>query len=171
MADQALFLELFLQAEPNLRAFVGSLVRDRQARDDVFQEVALILWNKFGEYANDRSFGAWARGIAVNKVRQHWERTSRSPAPFSPRAMQAVSDAFAKLERRSPAAFDALEECLQSVPAKSRRLLQMRYVESRSIEDISAFAGVAVAAAYKVLARLRGRLRGCVEQRMMSHQD
>jgi RNA polymerase sigma-70 factor, ECF subfamily len=170
MADQGHFLELFLQAEADLRAFVGSLVRDRQARDDVFQEVALTLWNKFAEYCPDRPFGAWARGVAINKVRQFWERSSRSPAPFSPRAMQAISDAFSTLERGSPAAFEDLEACLQSVPEKSRRLLQMRYVESQSIEEISTFAGVAVAAAYKVLARLRERLRDCVERRLKSHE-
>ena len=171
MGEQKHFLELFLQAEADLRAFVGSLVRDRQSRDDLVQDVALTLWNKFAEYHTDQPFGAWARGIAMNRVRQFWEKSSRSPAPFSPRAMQAIADAFAKLERKSPAAVDALEECLQAVPEKSRRILQMRYVESRSIVEISAFAGIAVAAAYKALARLRERLRDCVEHRLLSQGE
>src|SRR5947209_8679153 len=44
MDDRGEFLTLFLRHQTDLRAFIGSLLRDRHARDDVFQEVALALW-------------------------------------------------------------------------------------------------------------------------------
>ena len=44
------FLPLFLAAQPDLRAFIGAMVRDPAAREDVFQEVSMILWKSFQKY-------------------------------------------------------------------------------------------------------------------------
>lgn len=42
------FLPHFLAVQSDLRAFIGAAVRDAATREDVFQEVAMILWKKFG---------------------------------------------------------------------------------------------------------------------------
>ena len=78
------FLRLFLTHQADVRAFIGSLVRDAHAREDLFQEAALVCWRDFGRYDPARSFGAWARGIAANKVKQWWARAKRGPAAFPP---------------------------------------------------------------------------------------
>ena len=62
------FLRLFLKHQGDVRAFIGSLVRDRNVRDDVFQEVALVCWRDFDRYDRSRSFGAWGRGGAAPHV-------------------------------------------------------------------------------------------------------
>ncbi|MBM3966699.1 MAG: sigma-70 family RNA polymerase sigma factor [Planctomycetes bacterium] len=71
------FLELLLRHQTEVKAFIGSVIRNRQARDDVFQEVAVILWKRFAEYDPCRPFGAWARGIAVNKILQELRQQRR----------------------------------------------------------------------------------------------
>src|SRR5258708_34106656 len=83
------FMTLFLRHQAEVKAFIGSLVRDRHGRDDLLQEVALILWEKFPLYDPARSFGAWARGIAAKQVMQRWEKTRRLPMPFAPQTIQA----------------------------------------------------------------------------------
>jgi RNA polymerase sigma-70 factor, ECF subfamily len=171
MVEQSHFLRHFLEAEADLRCFVGSFVRDRTAREDLFQDIAMTLWKTFAEYRDDRPFGAWARGIAMNKVRHYYGRSKRAGLLFSPQTMQAISDAFAKLERKSPAALDALEECVHALPEKSREILQMRYAESRDIDELSAFAGVSQTGIYKTLARLRKRLHDCIERRLLAHGE
>src|SRR5262249_9389917 len=60
MDSQNEFLPLFLKHQVGIRAFLGSLVRDPHARNDLFQEVALVLWHEFPRYDRARSFGAWA---------------------------------------------------------------------------------------------------------------
>jgi RNA polymerase sigma-70 factor (ECF subfamily) len=168
MSEQSRFLRLFLQGEGDLRAFVGSLIRNRQDRDDVFQDIVVVLWEKFGEYRADESFGAWARGVAVNKVRQYWQRSKRQMAPLSPAAIDALADAFGRLEQPRAAALDALEECMRRVPQKSIQLLRLRYDDALSMEKIATSSGTGVAAVYKALARLRSRLRDCVERRLLA---
>ena len=169
--SQAQFLTLLLQHEQNLRAFIGSLVRVRQDFDDILQDTVLTLWQKFGEFEPDRSFGAWARGVAAKKILQHRGRSGNLPTPFSPDAIQAVVDAFDRHALHSSDASDALETCLERLPAASRQALHLWYAEACSIDRIAAQLDCTVGAAYKMMARLRARLLECVRRRLTGIQE
>lgn len=58
------FLRLFAVSEPALRAFVRSLVPRREDVPEVMQEVAVVLWRKFGDLASPGDFRKWAFGVA-----------------------------------------------------------------------------------------------------------
>lgn len=166
MDQQELFLCLFLKSQAEIRAFIGSLIRDRHACEDVFQEVALILWREFSNYDPQRSFGAWARGIAAKKVMQCWDRVDRQPVPFAPLAIQAVLDAYDRSETSSLPQMDALQQCVEKLPDRQRRLLRLRYENSLKLDEIARRLRSTVAAVHKALTRLRGRLHACVERRL-----
>jgi len=68
-----LFLRLYAAHEPAVRAFVRSLVPMVADANDVMQEVAVVLWQKFGEYATSEDFRRWAFGVARFKVLS-WRR-------------------------------------------------------------------------------------------------
>src|SRR6185503_10827711 len=63
-ARQERFLALFLPEQGTVRAFIRSVVWDRGHCEDLFQEVALVLWRELDRYDPKRPFGAWARGVA-----------------------------------------------------------------------------------------------------------
>ena len=50
------FLRLFTTHEPAVRGFVRSLLPTREDAHEVMQEVALVLWRKFGDYATGEDF-------------------------------------------------------------------------------------------------------------------
>jgi len=160
------FLRLFLVTQSEIRAFIGSLIRDRHGCDDVFQEVALVLWKEFQRYDRSRSFGAWARGIAAKKVMQRWERLGRQPIPFSPQAMQAILEAYDRSEATALPQADALQRCLEQLPDKSRQLLVLRYEKSLKLGQIAQSANSSLDAVHKALSRIRQRLQECVERRL-----
>lgn len=87
MTEQEVFLSRFLRCEADLRAFVGAVVRDVHLREDVFQEIALTLWQQFGLYDPDRPFGAWARGVAAKKLLERSSGNRRLPLVLSPEAI------------------------------------------------------------------------------------
>ena len=160
------FLRLFLQHQSDLRAFIGSLVRDPHRRDDVFQEVALICWRDFARYDTGRSFGAWARGVAANKIKQMWQRAARSPRPFSPEAVDAILAAFDRSASDLPTRLDALRACIEGLPAKARELLACRYELALTPRQIARRIETTRDAVYKALARARMRLQDCIRRRM-----
>jgi len=166
MSQQEEFLTLFLRHQEDVRAFIGSLVRDLHTRDDVFQEVALILWNEFPRYDRARSFGAWARGVAANKVLQRWGKDSRAPVPFPPEAIQALLDAYDRTEIDHSLRVEALQRCLDGLPEKSRRLLALRYEQSLKLGQIAERLRTTADAVHKALSRIRERLQECVRRRL-----
>ncbi|MCS6852573.1 MAG: sigma-70 family RNA polymerase sigma factor [Gemmataceae bacterium] len=166
MGDQERFLRLFLRCQGEIRAFIGAWVRDPHQREDIFQEVALVLWREFDRYDPTRSFAAWARGIAAKKVWQRWEQARRVPLPFDPETLRAVQEAFERTEGDAELRADALRRCLASLPEKSRRLLALRYEESLKLADIAQRLRSSLDAVHKALSRLRARLQACVERRL-----
>jgi len=160
------FLKRFLQHESDLKAFIGSLVRDPHARDDLFQDVALVLWEKYESYDPARSFGAWARGIAGKRIMQRWEREGRTPLPFSPRAIEAIAEAYERTASTASDRASALELCLERLPRRSRHLLTMRYEEGLTLRAIAGRLGSTLDAVHKALSRIRSRLQKCVQKRL-----
>jgi RNA polymerase sigma-70 factor (ECF subfamily) len=166
--SQEEFLSLFLRHQAEIRAFIGSIVRDRTAREDVQQEVALVLWKEFARYDRSRSFGAWARGIAANKLMQRFDQASRWPVQLSPSAMAAVLQAFDRIAADISPRTDALEHCLATLPEKSRQLLALRYGQALKLDQIAQRVNSTTAAIHKALSRIRLRLLDCIQRRLGS---
>ncbi len=171
MDRQPEFLRHFLQHQEDLRAFIGSLVRDRHARDDILQEVALVLWKKFDTYDATRSFGAWARGIAANKIMQSFDRIKRCPLQFSPNATQAILAAYKETRRDSSDEQEALKHCMGHLPDRSRNLLNMRYEQALKLREIAERTSSSLEAVHKTLSRVRQLLKKCVEDRLALEQE
>ena len=170
MDRQAEFLGHFLRHQDDIRAVLGSMVRDRAAADDVFQDVALVLWKKFDEFDPTRSFGAWARGIAVRQAMQYFDRHRRAPIPFSPETIEALLKAYEE-EDAADGGDDAdrqaaLRHCIAALPEKSRRLLELRYDARLKLHEVAARLSTTLDAAHKALSRLRLALRKCVEKEL-----
>ncbi len=158
------FLKHFLRCETELRALIGSVIRDVSSREDIFQEVALTLWQHFDRYDRNRPFGAWARGIAVKKLLERWHQARRTPVPFSPRAIQMLAEAAEQAQAQPALSFEALDHCLGRLPEKSRRLLALRYRQSQKLGAIAAEFRTTTTAIYQALSRLRSRLRECMRR-------
>jgi RNA polymerase sigma-70 factor (ECF subfamily) len=164
MHQQEDFLRLFLRHEVELRAFIGSIVRDAHVREDVFQETALILWREFPRYDPARSFGAWARGVAAKKLLEERNSQRRTQLLFSPEAIQALAEAAEQAPADNRPKLEALEHCVARLPDRSRRLLALRYGQSQSPETIAGHLGMTITAVYQALWRLRAALRQCMER-------
>ena len=166
MDRQEEFLTLFLQDQGAVRAFIGSLVRDAHAREDLLQEVALVLWRQFDEFDRSRSFGAWARGIAAKKLLQRWGQAGRWPSPLAPEVVEAVQQAYDRAAEDDTAEAEALRLCLDQLPEKSRSLLALRYERSLKLHQIAEHLHATTDSIHKALSRIRTRLQACVERRV-----
>lgn len=168
MSDHDHFLPYFLSAQSDLRAFIGAAVRDPVTREDVFQEVSMILWKKFEFYDPARPFGAWARGIAARKILEDRRLRAKLPESCTAETLESLSHGFSTDEAESPwpDREKALHHCLEMLPERSARFLRDRYHESQTIEAIAADAGLSTEALYQTLSRLRRQLRECVRRRL-----
>ena len=171
MADREIIFRLLMQHEGGLRAFLGAMLRNRALCDDVFQEVALALWEQAERYDASRPFGPWARGIAANKVLERRRRDRRFPLAFSPETIEAVTQAFARTEPSARRELDALEDCFQRLPQRDRDLLALRYEEDLSAGEIARRTSRTLAAIYQALSRARAALGDCIRRRLAVEQE
>lgn len=166
MIDRDEFLRLLLTHERDLRAFLGALVADRHAREDLFQETALVLWQQCERYDPARPFGAWARGVAAHRVLQARERGARLPVPFAPETIEAVAAAFDRTAPEASPRTEALAACLDELPARSRELLVLRYERDERPPAIAERLGRTLDAVYQALSRIRQALEECIRHRL-----
>ena len=59
---------------------------------------------------------------------------------------------------------EALDACLAKLDDRQRRLLERRYDQQRSVDDVASEFGMSVEAVYKAISRLRQRLHECIDQ-------
>ena len=166
MSIHADFLHLFRQCETDLRAFIGAVVRDVHAREDLFQEVSRTLWQKFEDYDLDRPFGAWARGIAARKMLEARRRNARFPLVFPPETITAILDAFEQSDEDTELHGAALRLCLTELPPRSRDILTCRYDHGYRCERIARETGSTLKAIHQTLCRLRRALALCIQRRL-----
>ena len=158
------FLKLFLDHQTEIRAFVGTLVSDGTRREDVFQEIALTLWKEFDKFDQARSFGAWARGVAANKILQAKRKDRRFPMPFSPEVVEHLLETFASSETSIPSLRErGLRHCRAKLPEKSRLLLDRHYEHGEACASIAKDCKRSVDAVYQTLSRIRRQLGACIE--------
>ena len=155
------FLRLFTTHEPAVRAFVRSLVPGLSDANDVMQEVAIVLWRKFGEYASGEDFRRWAFGVAKMKVLS-WQRDrGRDRHVFGDEVTDMLASHAEEHSDRLAAQREALRQCLDKLPAEQRRLVDSAYAPQTRIHELAAAFGQSAAALYKRLHRIRLALVEC----------
>ena len=60
----------------------------------------------------------------------------------------------------------ALRDCLEELPAKSRDLLKRRYFDGHACKEVAAKLGAGLDVVYKRLSRLHQSLRTCIETKL-----
>src|ERR1041384_7353770 len=76
-AAQQRFLSLFLRSEREVFRYVAALVPNMADAEDIVQQTALALWEKFDAYDTNQPFTPWACRFALNKTKQWIERRQR----------------------------------------------------------------------------------------------
>lgn len=166
--DAAAFSELVLRHQWAVRAFLLARLSRKDEAEDLAQETFVTAWRRLRDFDGDRPFVPWLRGIAMNLLRNHLRKFKEAPIGGD-EALQAMLDGA--MERWEAAADEgpravALADCLTGVDGPARDLLNARYVEGLSLEELCARTGRKQSALTMKLHRLRQSLAECIERKM-----
>ena len=161
------FGELLADCHRELYWFIFSLVQHHSDADDVYQQVALVMWKKFDEFEIGTNFAAWATKIAHYTARDFIRTRRRNAVTFSDEVLEAIAASYdpARCWRESMAS-DALAECLKKLSDKDRRFVEQCYAPDRDYAKIAADQGRSIDAVYQAISRVRKSLYWCVKQRL-----
>jgi RNA polymerase sigma-70 factor, ECF subfamily len=165
--DRAQLAVLWEQARPAVFAYLTASVYDFHRAEDLLQEVAVAIAGKFHAYDRQRSFLAWAIGIARNQTLLYFREQARARQHFSDAALQSISDAAEKMSHEdSGYKREALQYCLRKTVGRRRRILDLRYTAGLPIAEIAAQLEMTNNAVKIALHRVRTALEECVQRRM-----
>lgn len=162
-AAQQRFLSLFLRSEREIFRYVAALVPNVADAEDIVQQTALTLWEKFDAYDPAQPFTPWACRFALNKARQWIERHQRWRALLDGDLAEELARRRDELRPELEIRLRRLEGCLERLPQEQRSLVEGYYYRRLEIDQLANQSGRTVAAAYKTLQRIRHALQACME--------
>src|SRR5882672_6523699 len=111
-AAQQRFLSLFLRSEREVFRYVAALVPHVADAEDIVQQTALMLWEKFAAYDPGQPFTPWACRFALNKTRQWIERKQRWQALLEGGLVEELAQRREELRPELEVRLKHLEGCL-----------------------------------------------------------
>ena len=124
-AAQQRFLSLFLRSEREVFRYVAALVPNLTDAEDIVQQTAIALWEKFDTYDPTRPFTPWACRFALNKARQWIERRQRWQALLEGGLAEELAQRREKLRPELECRLKHLEGCLGKLPEDQRSLVEV----------------------------------------------
>lgn len=151
------------RAQPTVAAFIQSLVRNSHDADDLLQQTAERVVERYHQFDTSRPFLPWAMTIAKHCVIDHARRQARAASPLMLReAAESVAEAFAQ-EEFDVTLMQRLERCLKELAPRAREAIGLRYTNGWKPKRIAEQLGMTANAATVMLHRARAMLRACLE--------
>jgi RNA polymerase sigma-70 factor (ECF subfamily) len=159
------FTHYLAATQARLYGYIHSLIPDINDADDLYQQTALVLWNKFGEFDRARDFFAWACGVARGEVANFARRRARQRLYLAGDVNLLLVEAHAEMtdaeqdDRRV-----ALSRCVGKLPPADRELLTECYREPDGVHAAAGRRSRSPHSVYNSLRRIRKALYDCVNR-------
>jgi RNA polymerase sigma-70 factor (ECF subfamily) len=161
------FATLWAESYDKLRTYVRIFVPVLHDADDVLQDTAVAIAKDFDKYDPERPFLEWAVGVARNRVLQYYRKRGRDRRMiFDVDTVSKIEGSLLELEPRIDSYEESLEFCLQKLPERSRRMLELRYTCTMSADEIASQLKMTVQSVYTRLSQIRVALRDCVRRQL-----
>ena len=161
--DQEEFLSLFLRSEREIFRYVSVLFPSLPDAEDIVQQTAVALWEKFDEYDPKLPFTPWACRFALNKARQWVERRHRWKRLLDEGLAEQLLRRREEIRPELDQRLTHLDECLRKLPRPQRELVEGYYHRREGVDQLALALERSVAATYKMLQRIRQSLQVCIE--------
>lgn len=166
LGQREAFFRIMEQYEPALRRLTTGYADQAADREDLFQEIAMALWQAIPKYRGDASERTWLYRIAHNvaisasmRLRNRARRETELPESEDFRSPAMGSEeAVLQSEKR-----DLLIKAIRSLPPPERQLILL-HLEGLSYAQIEEVSGISQSAIATRLSRLRQSLRDRVDR-------
>jgi RNA polymerase sigma-70 factor, ECF subfamily len=167
MPDRIKALSTRFMAERHaLMGFIYSMIRDLAGSEDILQEV----WVRLAEAA-DRgeviaSPAKWCRGVAKNLILHYWREKRTAKVVADSEFLDLVEQALNEQQDTPDDRRQALMECVDRLPEKSKQLLQMKYEKGLSFGSMAKQLQRSIDSLKMALCRVRQSLLECAERKL-----
>lgn len=155
---------LFVQHESRIYGYIRSLVRHRTDAEDLLQETASILWQKFDQFTPGSNFLAWAMSIARFQVQHFRRRHEHKLLGFSESFQNLLAADMVAESTRLADLQQLLDQCLAKMPLDDRHLFAQHYASDGTIASLASRLGRPAPTIYNAIRRIRRAVADCVQR-------
>lgn len=152
-----------------VHALAYGILRDRDAAEDVAQDVFVRLWKVLPRYDGRAQLSTWIYAITRNASISALRKRRPEDSLSEPAVLEDVeSRTSAAPPARDDAADTALPKLVEQLPDKQRLAVTLYYLEERSVEEVAGMLAMPANTVKTHLHRARARLAaalGTVESR------
>jgi RNA polymerase sigma-70 factor (ECF subfamily) len=161
-----------LSDRASLLGYVRSLGLDEHLAEDVFQNVCLVVIEKFEQAKNWNHFGAWVRTIARFEAMNAARRQRKTGQLFDERIIDILDQHWNQYEQESERLDRAaiVQRCIERLTPYARKLLRLRYQEGMRGADLAAAVQRKVQSVYVALSRAHKAVGACVARSLSPNQ-
>ncbi len=135
-----------------------SFLRDREAAEDVTQEVFIKVWRALPGFDGRASLSTWIYTIARNSSLSALRARRVQPSLSDPQVMEAVETSQAVAPADELAERAAILRLIDQLPTKQRQVIMLFYMEGESHEEVASLLAMPIGTVKTLLHRARARL-------------
>lgn len=158
------FVRLWMLHGQRIYAYLLTLASNRADADEIYQDVGMTLWEKFDQFTPGTNFQAWARRVALNKVRGFRRLRHHQTILCSPEFLDAVDRTIVEDADLLDAQYQVWTDCLNKLPARQKDLIECRYRPGTTPKNLAQQTGRSLDAIYQALSRIHRALFECVRK-------
>ncbi|MDD8015547.1 MAG: sigma-70 family RNA polymerase sigma factor [Acidobacteriota bacterium] len=158
------FSALVRKYHPKVFSMAFNLTRNREAADDLAQEIFIKAYVALPKFRLKSEFGTWLYRIAFNHIRDHFRKEGKyKQVPFDQVSELSLVRADGAGERNAAkdleAKKDLVHRVLRSLPEKHQAIVNLRDIQGFSYEEISRILKISPGTVDSRLHRARKMLR------------
>ena len=165
------FFRLYNAAQKRVYAFLLVMVHNHNDAEDLLQETASILWERFAEYDPGRSFAAWSIGIARHKALDFLKSKQTSRPLFGDEFYNDISRIAVMESANSDERLKALRDCMKKMSLQNQQLIHLRFEKGTTVKRISQMSQHSADAIYKKLSRIYSALHACISRTLVQSEQ
>jgi RNA polymerase sigma factor (sigma-70 family) len=134
----------------------NSYCRDRDARDDLAQEIIVQLWQSFGKYDESRRFSTWMYRIALNVAISFYrrERTrTRHVISDEEHVLEAANETESQSEEMR-----VLYQFIEGLDPLNKALVLL-YLDGNNYQEIAEVVGISETNVATKISRLKSNMK------------
>ena len=156
------FNALLSEHRRGLKAYLLTIVQDYHLAEDILQETSTIVAARW-EQEEIRDFWSFSREVARRQALVAIRKLQNQPVSLSEEALDMVHAAFEELgSDPDESRVTALNGCMQKLPRRWMRILNLRYWEGEKINAIALKMKIHANVISVTINRAKSRLADCV---------
>lgn len=168
-ADQKKAMEFLTRSQNMIQGYAYSIVRDFHLAEDVYQEVAMIVLERWSSLEKGPKLKSWVCEVARRKALEVLRKNESEVQILPEETLEELGPCF---EEESPAVSgnrdprDVISECVEELAEPARRITDAKYRDNLPCGEIAELVGRSIQSVYSILKKARVLLAECYDRKI-----